>query len=74
MMEEKGHPRWHWCGDKLPEKAGEYYVTRRAMGNRPHYNDWCVFEPETGRWKNRRGTVITTVVNWREDDGEMDEA
>ena len=62
--------RWHWCSEQLPEAAGEYYVVRRAMGGRPHYNDWCIYEPgengQPGRWKNRRGTVISTVESWRE--------
>ena len=57
---------WIECSRRQPAEGGVYRVVRRAMGNRPHYNDWCVWDPEIGKWRNRRGTVITTVEWWQD--------
>lgn len=58
---------WIECSKRKPEKDGVYRVIRRGLRNRPHYEDWCRYETETGRWKNSRGAVIGTVEWWRED-------
>ena len=53
---------------QLPEKAGVYRVMRRAIGGRPDYEDKCTFAQ--GLWRNRTGTVLNSVVKWKEDEGE----
>lgn len=50
---------------QLPEKAGVYRVMRRAIGGRPDYEDKCTFAQ--GLWRNRTGTVLNSVVKWKED-------
>lgn len=62
--------RFHWCSDQLPEKSGEYKCTRRALKG-PDREEWCVYDAETGRWHNKRGTVISTVMGWFEPDDDQ---
>ena len=65
---------WVKVRDRLPESSGKYKVIRRAIGNRPDYEDECslIRSMDTvsgyAHWLNRQGKVITTVVKWWEED------
>lgn len=58
--------KYYCVSDKEPESAGEYRVMRRAIGNRPDFEDRCFFDRSDGRprWRNRQGKVIVSVVGW----------
>ena len=65
---------WVKIADRLPEKAGAYRVKRRG---RPAYEDECQYSPPReirpgcfvgAQWQSRRGVVITSVVEWMEEE------
>ena len=59
---------WNDAYRRSPERSGEYRCARKGYGKHPTYEDWCVYDAEAGLWKNSRGTVISSVLMWKEED------